>query len=401
MTAPWNRNTPPNEDPNFAGNKALSQLGVGKRPYPTPGVRTTQIDPTNDLRSKQITGSTGYTPFQGVQGGNDDYTNTSNKWLADAYGAAQGASYGGPMTLTQGADTLGMRGGYSNYLNDVVKGGTDRGRLAADSFQLIQDEQAPRRAMGFQDVGRRAAALGRVGAGMTTNDLTGLEQDYTRQDNLTKRDLALRAAGDTLQDRLGIAGALQGGFNTLFGADRDSADFGMRAGSAAASAAANKAGLLGSLAGQKYGMGSDLRNEARGERGTRRNFELDEFDRGSRLRDELRGERGYQTDAAQQGIENAIRQRALEEQLLGNEVGRDRDEMADAYDFGWGYDPSVAYGKVGGEEQAQANDAWSGVGEIVSGLGQQAGLGRPGGRRLPPLEGPAPGGWQDDYGAVS
>lgn len=540
MTAPTMM--PPPDPRMYRQRSTLAQSAYS----PTAGVDQTQIDPTNDLRSKQITpgydprlataggqadkaaGAVsnwgGYTPFQGV-GTNDGYTsgaagytqqaaragNTgpiagTNLGAARGYlssaasaaggggvsggapiqagqlGAGQTISYGGPSSIAYGGDTTALRSGLTSQLQGL---GTapDRSALAAQAFQLQQDQQAPAREQAFRQVGQKAAALGRVGAGMTTNDLTGLEQDYTKQDNLTKRDLALNAAQQTLNDRLNVVGATQSGFGALSGADTTQAGFGadaasrrmaadqanndetyrrgalnignnldaarfnsdnqFRTSSANSDAAFQRANLMRGIAGdeagfagttrrdaesdraygldrgrflsglsdQTFGQGQGLRNEARGERSDRTALETSDlnakrgifgdladregqiFNQGKSNRDEFRGERDFQSGQAQQGIDNAFRQRALEETILGGQTSRDANELDQMDRLGNGYDPNRTYDNVGGDYQGQSDSAWNGVGDVIGGLGYGSGLGGPAQRKRPMVN-PDAGIWE-------
>lgn len=511
---------------------------------PTAGVNQTQIDPTNDLRSKQITPGYdprlatagkqadqaagkvanwgGYTPFQGV-GTNDSYTsgaagytqqaaqagNTgpiagTNLGAARGYlsaaasaaggggvsggapiaagqlGAGQTISYGGPSSISHGDDTTALRAGLTSQLQGL---GTapDRSALAAESFKLMGEKSAPQRDAERRALGARQIALGRQGAGMTTTALNDLESEYARSDDETRRDLALKAAGDTLSDRLNVAGATQSGFGALSGADTTQAGFGadaasrrmaadqanndetyrrgalnignnldaarfnsdnqFRTSSANSDAAFQRANLMRGIAGdeagfagttrrdaesdraygldrgrflsglsdQTFGQGQGLRNEARGERSDRTALETSDlnakrgifgdladregqlFGQGQKTRDEFRGERGYQSDAAQQGIDNAFRQRALEESILGGQTSRDAAELDQLDRLGNGYDPTGTYGDVGGDYQGQSDSAWNGVGDLASGLGSYIGPNR---NRRPPGSGSSSGVWE-------
>lgn len=523
MTAPTMM---PMQDPEIYRKKsALASAAFN----PTAGVKQTQIDPANDLRSKQITpgydprlanasgqadkaaGAVsnwgGYTPFQGV-GTNDSYTSgaagytqqaaqagntgpiagtnlgAARGYLNQAAGAAGGGvsgggpiqagqvgagqpvAYGGPSAINYGKDTEALRAGLTSQLQGMTTA-PNRSSLAAQAFKLMQDQQAPAREQGFRQVNQKAAAMGRQGAGMTTNDLTGLEQDYTRQDNLTKRDLALQAAGQELDDRLNVSGATQSGLGALSGLDSNQAQFGadaartrmsadqynnddrfkrdafnignnldtarfnsdnqFRTSSANADAGFRRADLMRGIAGdeagfasttrrdaesdrgyglekgrflsglsdQAFGQGRDLRNEARGERSDRTALETADlnakrgifgdlsdregqiFRQGESTRNEFRGERDFQAGQAQQGIDNAFKQRALEETILGNQTNRDADELDQMDRLGNGYDPTRTYQGIGDDYQGQSDSAWDGVGSALGGLGYGSGLGGP------------------------
>lgn len=453
-------------------------------------VQQTQIDPTNDLRSKQITPGydprlqtaqrqtdkvqgqvanwNGYTPFQGV-GTNDAYTSGAAGYTQQAAqagstgpiaptnltgargylgqaanaGTSGGVAYTGPSAITYGADTTNVRGQLAGQLGGLSSA-PDRASLAAQAFEQMQARNQPNREREYRAAGQRVAALGRVGAGMTTNDLNDLTANFNREDTLAQRDLALEAAQRSLDDRLNVTGALQSGFGALAGQDTTSAGFAadaagrqMDASRYNSDAGFRRADLLRGLAGdeagfaqigrrdaesdrsyglergrflsglsdQAFGQGRDLRNEARGERGDRQAFETADlnarrgifgdladrestlFNQGQRTRDEFRGERDFQAGQAQQGIDNAFRQTALEESLLGGEFGRNMDELGTYNDLGWGYDPTNLYGDQAAGYDQQADAAWGGVGDALGSLGQTVGQ-RGGGPQVGPAEMP-------------
>lgn len=433
--------------------KPLAQQAFGswaatQRINPEADLRSQQITPGNDPRLSTTQGQTdtarnavagfsGYTPYQ-APNTNDSYTQNASQYAGQAYGAIPGAALPGTDTtsaqryldmagsaagqmagvsgqgVSYGGDTTSARGLLSSSLANL--NGPDRSELAAKAFQLMQDQAAPARAQGFQDVGRRAAALGRIGAGMTTNDLTGLEQDYTRQDNLAKRDLALQAASQTLQDRLGVTGALQSGFGALAGTDQETARIGQSGAALGLQAQGNsinalrglsdqalqlggvarsdalgnadlgfrRAGAFSNLSDQAFGQGQSLRNENRADQGAvfdreqagfsanraqlgdLANLEGQQFGQNQSLRNELRGERGYQTDAARQAQQDRITQTMLEDQLLGSEFGRSMDQ-ASLYDrLGNGYDPTGVLQGQAGMYGLQAQQGIAGVGDALA-----------------------------------
>lgn len=450
------------------------QLAQAARP--TAGVQQTQIDPTNDLRSKQITpgydprlastqrqatgaqnavaGWSGYTPFQSVNS-QDAYTSQAGGYLNQAAQAGQaapiagtnltgargylsqaataagggGAAYTGPTAIQYGDDTTGLRSQLTSQLGGLSSA-PDRTSLAQQAYELMRQKDAPTRDAERRALGARQVALGRQGAGMTTTALNDLESEFARSDAETQRDLALQAAGDTLSDRLNVTGAIQSGYGTLAGQDTTSAGFTADAARAKLGAdqfnsdagfqranllrgvAGDEAGFaqigrrdaesdrsyglergrfMGDLSNQAFDQGSSLRDEARTERGDRMAFDQADlnakrgifgdlasrestlFDQGQRTRDEFRGERDFQAGQAQQGIDNAFRQTALEESLLGGQFGRDMTELGTYNDLGWGYDPTGLYGDQAAGYDQQAGEAWGGVGDALGSLGQTLG----------------------------
>ena len=100
-------------------------------------------------------------------------------------------------------------------------------------------------------------------------------------------------------------------------------------------------------------------------------------------RDELRTERGFQSGAAQQGQENRIRQIMLEDQLLGNQFGRDYDRSR------------LELGEASGLQEG-ADSAIGGVGELLKEVSRRRAAERAGtledlGNARPPVTLPSPG----------
>jgi hypothetical protein len=124
--------------------------------------------------------------------------------------------------------------------------GPDRMQLALDGYNLFRDRTQDQYNMDMRDVGKKAAALGRVGAGMTTNDLTGVMGQRQKELNMLERDLTLQAAQQTLGDRqsilqsqLGAAGMFD---DQSFRRDAANADIGM-----------NRANMLAGMGRDQFG----------------------------------------------------------------------------------------------------------------------------------------------------
>ncbi len=236
--------------------------------------------------------------------------------------------------------------------------GPDRGQLAQNLLNRRQEERAPILEQQLRGVGQRAAALGRVGAGLTTNELTDV---FTREQDAERRfseGVLDNAAGQTLQDRLGVlSGALSAG-GQFRGEDLSQAGFqqglrneargerGQQAGfdSFNSELGLRRAGALGGLASDVFGRGSSLRGEQRGERdaGFGRqlaNFGLqsgglgqlgglgnDLFGRGVQQRGELRQQQGFQNQLANDALAQR-RQETLDTDFLGDrQFRRDLDQ---------------------------------------------------------------------------
>lgn len=449
----------PNMDP--MGQGFINDAVPAPQAQPTAyGVNSQPINPAHDLRSQQITpgadprlsGAQGQTdtargnlaastfsPYAPVSSAGSPYTADADRLrgasesalgtgavkgtdtsaaqgllnkAATSYGASGGVSgFGG-----YGADTGAARSALTGSLANLQ--GPDRSKLAADAFKLLQEQQAPGRAMDYQNVGRKAAALGRVGAGMTTNDLTGLSQSYANADDQAARGLAMDAAGQTLNDRLGITNTLSGVAGQLSGLDQGAAGLNQSASLANANLANSRGSSFANLAGDQlalsqvphneqvqdraYGLdrssalsglskdafntGSSLRNEARGEGDRRLAYdqanlaknsgiyndlaggEQQVFNQGQATRNEIRGERSNQQDQTQQGIDNGLKQRMAEEDLLnsGAQRGTNLTELYNQLGYGGQGDLENVLGGQAQDANAQSDAAFGGVGDLLA-----------------------------------
>jgi len=405
----------------------------GTQISPAPSARQTTAQQQTDTAASRVAGFSGFTPFRAVSTTGSPYVQQAQSYGQQAAqslgsgqiaptnlsGVRQGLNLAGTLAgfqsgnpgLAYGADTQGVRSGLAAALAKLQ--GPDRQSLVARAFQRLREESEPGFQQELRQVGQKAAALGRLGAGMTTSDLGDVAQ--RRNEFLGRRmaELSDDAASQELADRLGVAGAYQGGFGTLAGADQAQADFGLaganfglqRAGFARSLAGdeldlarfsrqegesdraygLQRGGFLSGLADQAFRHGQGLRGEERDERDSLFRFEQGGLDANQRildqlggreadlygqergLRDELRGERSYQAGQSQLGIDNAVRQRMLEEQLLSGSFGRAYD-TAGLYDrLGYGGLPGYA-GELGSQADrasAEADQAYGGATDVL------------------------------------
>jgi len=133
---------------------------------------------------------------------------------------------------------------------------------AATEFKLLGEQSARDRQLGIQDIGRSAAKFGRIGSGRVTTDLGNLEDTLRMREENARRGLSADVAQGEAVNRRANLGATSGLENQIYGQEAGS-------------------------------------------------------------RGEVRGERGYQSDTAQQALENRIRQKALEESLTQGGFNRD------------------------------------------------------------------------------
>lgn len=215
--------------------------------------------------------------------------------------------------ITPGTDPrLASTQGQVDTARDALSTGPDRAALAAQNFQLLRDSTQPQYDAAVRQVGANAAKFGRIGAGMTTNELTSLDQSRERDLLQAQKGLSLDAAGSTLADRQAILSS------------------------------------LGGLEGQQYGEGASGRNE-------------------------LRGERGYQTDFAQQGLTNEQNRLGLEDTLTNSEFGRNQERARTLAAIGGSSDPTAALGGQADYYGGQAGASGQSVAELLANAAYQRG----------------------------
>ena len=76
-------------------------------------------------------------------------------------------------------DTAAARAGISQDLG-ALRGGPSRGDLASQTFDLIRERTQPGFEQELRGVGQKAAALGRIGAGLTTSQLGDVASNRER-----------------------------------------------------------------------------------------------------------------------------------------------------------------------------------------------------------------------------
>lgn len=361
------------------------------------------------------------------QGALSTQTQAANRAGAMLAPLAAGGSFGGG-----GASADTSR--FNTELDGALAGleGPDRAALAAQTMDLLEERSRGGFNNALRETGQRAAALGRLGSGMTTNDLTGVLQSRENLLDRSRRELAIDAAGQTLNDRLaisdrqaGIAGQRFGGetfnagladaaaargqqgamfganlargvANDVYGMGRDSATLGMQVGDRSADQARDIVGLgvqqagftrgiandLGNFTRDTYQSGVNERDAARADEFGRAGFGLQQLgalaglqgqQRGfeSGLRDEARGERDYQNSMERQAFERQIQQQQFNEWLRAS--GWDRAVQAGG--MGFGNDPSGALANAGQTAGQQAGDMYGLLGLLGSAFGRSAGTG--------------------------
>ena len=395
----------------FGGPPPPNSLGMDTGPVNTPlrpqgptqqfgpgsNLIGTQFNPDPSSRLQGIQGQVdtarnavaGFQPgqFQGIAagtgGGLTQARRNVNQATVGPFGDIGAGQFG-----SQG-DTAAARAGISQDLG-ALRGGPSRSQLAADTFDLIQQRGAPQFQRELRGVGQKAASLGRIGAGVTTNELTDVFSQRQRDLDLTKRGLSLEAAGLERGDLLNTLGASQGVAGQLFGQDIGEAGFqqglrgeergerGFFAGQAGdeAQRALQRAGMFAGIQGQEFGQEQGLRQEARGERGAEQDFNLrnlgaqqnvfgqlrgaegQQFGQEQSQRNELRGERGFQEGLDRRAVQERVQQRALEEALLQGQFGRDFDRDRLRAQIGFGGGAQANFGNQAGQfSQSFGNQA--------------------------------------------
>lgn len=97
----------------------------------------------------------------------------------------------------------------------------DRQRLALENMDLLEERSRGGFEQAQRQLGQRAAALGRVGSGMTTTGLSDLGLARERELSLARRELAAEAAGQSLSDQLDFTNSANSVFSNFAGADSE------------------------------------------------------------------------------------------------------------------------------------------------------------------------------------
>ena len=205
-----------------------------------------------------------------------------------------------PVASAATRNAVGLSSGALEGLFDTP----DRGDIAASTFERLRAQTEPTFQNDLRQVGQRAAALGRIGSGLTTTELGDVTSNRERFLTDVAGQLSDDAASRTLDDRLGRFGAATGAAS-LF----------------------------------------------------------ENIDRGRR--DELRGERGFQDELAQQATDDFVRQRTLEEMLLQGEFGRNQSFTQMLLNSGFADSPSNTLLAGADRLEPGGNDALAALGLLA------------------------------------
>lgn len=200
-------------------------------------------------------------------------------------------------------------------------GGKSRIDLAAENLDLLRKRNQETYDKTIRAAGQKAAAFGRLGSGLVNSNLADVTTQFLRDQADAEKSAALEAAGGDIQDRLNqLQAALEAG-------------------------------------GQW--QGEDL-----GQAGFRQG-----------LRQEVRGERGYQSDAAQQALQNRITQAELADQLTGSAFSRNQSQLQMLMDFYNATDPSqllLGSSALGDQSASEGEDYLSQLAQLWAGRKQPA-----------------------------
>lgn len=204
--------------------------------------------------------------------------------------------------------------GQVDTARDTLSSTPDRTELAAQALQLLRERTQAGYEQDQRSIGQSAAKFGRIGAGMTTNELTDLNLTRERDLDRSARELANQAAGSTMSDRLARVSALSG------------------------------------LEGQQFGQGQAGR-------------------------DEIRGERGYQNEVDQRARDEERQRLLLEDSLLNSQFGREQSRASLLGQLGFGQDPTGTLMGQGGYYGDMAGESGAGAADLLRlWYEQQAGL---------------------------
>jgi hypothetical protein len=269
----------------------------------------TQINPNDTLRTQQFLPGSTQNPYDqqaiaalnAVQG-----ANVQNQYDQQAY-----QSLGGANMSTEFSPMVGeSRDMIMERLRALS--GPDRTQLAQEAYDIFRQQSDPAYQQDLRGVGQKAAALGRVGAGMTTNDLTGVLGQREQQQNLLKRSLINDAGQQTLADRLNTLNATLSGSGTLEGQDFNRQN-------TAAQLAMQRSGFLQGMGQDQFGREQSNAGLGMQKAQTLQGMGQDEFGRQQSNYNQNSQERAYQDYLARTALEDRIRQQEMQQQQAQQE----------------------------------------------------------------------------------
>ena len=290
--------------------------------------------PINDTASRnaftqanQATQSMQAAPYSPVAGtdlsGARNYLATAGANLGPSSAASGLVGPGAMGSFGYQGDTMGVRGQTQAQLNNVLHTTPDRATLASNAFNRLIQESNPQFQQDLRAVGQKAAALGRVGAGMTTNDLGTVAQRRNEQLANRAAELSDNAASLALQDQQDKLNAARGVTSDFASQDTGAGSLNlgyMNAANAERGAAFDRSRALGNdtfgraldLSNAETRMGQIGRQDALDERNAQRQSFLD---RNDVLGQQAQGLRSMGSDL--NGLDSAAWNRATSERDAG------------------------------------------------------------------------------------
>lgn len=141
----------------------------------------------------------------------------SQGYLQQLLGGGAGQAGGG--SFGYAGDTGQARAATMSQLQQMLNATPDRAALASSAYDRLVKESQPQFETDLRNVGKKAAALGRVGSGMTTSDLGTVQQRREEQLAARRADLADSAASQTLSDAQSRLSSALGATTGLGGMD--------------------------------------------------------------------------------------------------------------------------------------------------------------------------------------
>lgn len=194
--------------------------------------------------------------------------------------------------------------------------GPSRTELAQQALKDFEAQGERTRDQRFRAVGQKAAALGRIGAGMTTSELGDVESNYQRDLMEKRNELARSVSEGDINDRFrrvdatsGLRRGESGIESGLRGEARTERDYTTGLGERNTDRAFDRNRTAIDYAGRDAGQDINDRYDRLNAAGS---LEDRVFGQGQNNRNEFRTERGRQDTLARQSIDDRIRQRELE-----------------------------------------------------------------------------------------
>lgn len=391
---------------NASAQPATQTFGTGNNLIstqinPGPSTRTQGLQGQAD-QALQTYGSTPMTPFQSIaptdQTGTRSYLGTAAGQVNPSTQLYGMAGMGGTGSFGYAGDTGAVRGQLTGQLTNTLNNTPDRAKLAADAYSLIQERAQPQFEQDLRAVGQKAAALGRVGSGLTTNELGDVTTLHDRTLDQARRDLANNAASMSLSDQLNKVGAAQGVLGQLGGLDQGAGSLNLGYLNSANAERGNAFNRLYGLQNDQFGKNLQLagienqlagqtRADQVGERNARQAYDNNLFDRNRSIfgdtadyannaanwdrqnQGDLRGERNYQYGLSRDAQGDTVNQYGAQEGAYNTNFG----QGADLWGLGNSYDPTGIYSQQAQNYQNQSSGALGGIGDLLSLYGNMRG----------------------------